>query len=82
MAWRETITYAGVLHGQGHEAACTVRCVKVNLPGTDGYEFVRHDIVGLSNDLPEGIYALTGNGQTMNVQFRDGSWTAAPSIVR
>jgi hypothetical protein len=51
-----------------------VLAVKVSLPGTDTYEYVRPLISGAPQDLRDGLYKLTFDGRTVPVQRHGGAW--------
>lgn len=73
---RESITLPGRLVGMGRDVECRVRVVKVSLPGTDLYNYIRPVIHDVPSDLPDGIYSITFGGKTERVQRQNGAWIA------
>jgi len=73
---RESITLPGHLVGMGHDVNCKVRVVKVSLPGTDVYNYIRPVIHDVPSDLPDGLYSITFGGKTERVQRQYGAWIA------
>jgi hypothetical protein len=60
----------------GRDVNCSVRAVKVSLPGTDEYTYIRPVIYGAPSDLPDGPYSITFGGKTESVQRLMGAWIA------
>jgi hypothetical protein len=75
---RESVTFQGVLRGQGHEANCTVTAVKVSLPGANEFTHTHYDITAVSKQLPEGRYELTVHGESIPIKLENGFWLAPP----
>ena len=73
-SYRETVMMAGRLKGMGREAECTVSAVKVSLPQLNIWEYVRCDIHLAPENLPDGRYAVTFEGKTMEVKLLYGLW--------
>ena len=73
---RESVTLPGRLVGMGHNVNCKVRVVKVSLPGTDVYNYIRPVIHDVPSDLPDGFYNITFGGKTDRVQRQHGAWIA------
>ena len=71
---RETAMMAGQLKGMGHEAECVVSVVKVSIPHLNISEYVECDIHLAPEDLPDGLYEVTFQGRTMEVNRLDGDW--------
>ena len=71
---RESITLPGRLVGMGHDVECRVRAVKVSLPGTAEYNYIRPVIHDVPSDLPDGLYSITFGGKTERVQRQHGAW--------
>ena len=76
---RESITLPGRLVGMGHDVNCKVRVVKVSLPGTAEYNYIRPVIHDVPSDLPDGLYSITFGGKTERVQRQYGAWIAPTS---
>jgi hypothetical protein len=75
---REPVSFPGILRGGGHEGTCTVRAMKVSLPGKPSvFEFVNYSIENVSKPLPDGIYELSANGRTIAVRNQNGNWLSA-----
>ena len=73
---RESVTLAGRLVGMGREVDCSVRVVKVSLPGTAEYNYIRPVIHDVPADLQDGLYSITFGGKTERVQRQYGAWIA------
>jgi|GEM_PF-2220079 len=73
---RESVTLPGHLVGMGREADCGVRAIKVSLPGTAEYNYIRPAIYDVPSDLPDGLYSITFGGKTERVQRQYGAWIA------
>jgi len=78
---RESVTVPGRLVGMGQDINCTVRALKVSLPGTAEYNYVRPIICDVPADLPDGIYSITFGGKAEMVQRKFGSWIAVLDYV-
>ncbi len=73
---RESVTLPGHLVGMGRAVDCGVRAVKVSLPGTAEYNYIRPVIYDVPSDLPDGLYTITFGGKTERVQRHGGAWIA------
>lgn len=73
---RESITLPGRLVGMGHDVNCKVRVVKVSLPGTDEYNYIRPVIYDVPSDLPDGLYSIRFGGKSERVHRHGGAWVA------
>ena len=73
---RQAVGLSGRLRGMGRDVPCTVIAVKVTLPGTEVYDYVRPMIADEPKDLPNGLYKVGFDGRTISVQRRDGAWIA------
>ena len=73
---RESVTLLGRLVGRGREVDCSVRAVKVSLPGTAEHNYIRPVIYDVPADLPDGLYRITFGGKTERVQRQYGAWIA------
>lgn len=73
---RENVTLPGRLVGMNRETDCSVRVVKVSLPGTDEYNYIRPIIHDVPSDLPDGLYSITFGGKTERVRRQYGAWIA------
>jgi hypothetical protein len=73
---REIVTLPGHLAGMGRDVNCSVGAVKVSLPGTAEYNYVRPVIHDAPADLPDGLYQITFGGKTDRVQRHNGAWLA------
>jgi hypothetical protein len=73
---RESVTLPGHLVGMGREADCGVRAIKVSLPGTAEYSYIRPVIYDVPSDLPDGPYTITFGGMNERVQRHGGAWIA------
>jgi hypothetical protein len=78
---RESVTLPGRLVGMGQDINCTVCALKVSLPGTAEYNYVRPIICDVPADLPDGIYSIRFGGKTEMVQRKFGSWIAVLDYV-
>jgi hypothetical protein len=75
---REAVSFPGILRGGGHEANCTVRAIKVSLPGAPSvFEYVDYSVENISTPLPEGVYELSAQGKTIRLRNKDGYWVSA-----
>ena len=75
---REPVSFPGILRGGGHEANCTVRAIKVSLPGMPSmFEYVDYSIENVSKPLPDNVYELSANGKTITVRNQNGNWLSA-----
>ena len=74
---REIVTLPGRLAGMGRDVQCSVGAVKVSLPGTAEYNYVRPVIHNTPTDLPDGPYQITFGEKTERVQRHNGTWIAA-----
>ncbi|MGA2350358.1 MAG: hypothetical protein ABSF70_08000 [Terracidiphilus sp.] len=72
----EIVRLPGRLAGMGREIQCSVQAVKVSLPGTAEYNYIRPHILDVPTDLPDGLYSLTFGGLTERVQRHTGAWIA------
>jgi hypothetical protein len=72
---REPVSFPGKLHGAELEADCTVRATKVSLPDASGvFAYVDYLIENVSKQLPDGLYQLSVNGETISVNRKNGFW--------
>jgi hypothetical protein len=69
----EVITLDGMLHGDGCEARCTVAAMRVTEEGFPA-RITHPRIVDVEENLPDGDYVLTCNGERSAVRFKNGSW--------
>lgn len=67
MSHREIVAFSGVLKNEMHEANCTVMATKVSLPGTGVFAYSHYSIHtdAKTNALPDGVYQLGVNGETI-----------------
>lgn len=79
---RESVALPARLIGMGRELDCQVRAIKVSLPGTAEYNFIRPIICDVPADLPDGLYSITFGGKTERVQRQHGAWIAPNCVVR
>lgn len=73
---RKNVMLAGRLRRIDQEVECTVRAVKVSLPGTAMYEYTNLMILDEPRNLPDGQYEVTYDGQTRKVQRTSGAWVS------
>jgi hypothetical protein len=76
MSHREIKVMSGHLKGMGREAKCLVSAVQVSMPGTNVSHYAKCKIQNAPDDLPEGSYQVTFDGQTENVKKSNGFWLA------
>ena len=74
---KEIVTFSGLLRGNGLETPCTVRALKVSLPGGGPPAYARYEIAQVLKSLPEGVYQLFAQGGVSNVRFANGYWLSA-----
>jgi hypothetical protein len=74
---RKSVSFPGVLTGQGLQATCTVSAVEVTLGGTGESAYTDHSIGNVSKLLPDGDYELLANGEKSQIRLKDGSWLSA-----
>ena len=77
MTTREHVILQGVLRGNGHEATCSVRALKVSMPGAGPPMYAQFSDVRTSSVLPPGVYQLHVNGQVLDIQYTGEFWIAA-----
>jgi hypothetical protein len=77
---RENVRFRGVLRGRGQEATCTIEAIKVTIPGGGASALTRKRVVGVSKELPEGVYHLSVNGEVSAVRYSNGHWQDALSL--
>jgi hypothetical protein len=71
----DLVVFAGVLRGQGHEAGCRVSAKRqISTSGEVAYS--RYTVEHWPEELPEGTYRLTVNGQIIPMRLQDGKWFA------
>lgn len=76
---RQRVNASGVLRGEGQEATCTVLMTKVTkLIGGKPVDsiYIEHEIINVSNALPQGIYELNVRDENFLVRRRNGGWIA------
>ena len=73
---REAVLVSGTLEGMSHQVPCMVRAVKVSLPNLDILKWVRADIAHAPSELPDGVYNVSFEGQSMKVKKIAGNWEA------
>jgi hypothetical protein len=74
---RKSVSFPGVLTGQGQQATCMVSAVEVTLGGTSESAYIDHSISSVSKMLPEGDYELVANGEKSRIRLKNGSWLSA-----
>jgi hypothetical protein len=75
---REHVSFPGILQGGEHDANCTVRATKVNLPGEPSvFEYIDYSVENVSKQLPDGVYQLLAQGKTITLRYQNGFWLAA-----
>jgi hypothetical protein len=73
----ERLRFAGTLHGEGHDATCSVWATKVTLPRNVS-AYTDYSIDDVSEDLPDGNYSATANGETTTIARQKGFWLWLP----
>lgn len=66
----------GRLRGMNREADCVVNVLTMAAPGTNDSRLMRFAMKTFPDDLPDGKYQLTLEGETKSVEKRDGKWLA------
>ena len=61
----------------GQEATCTIEAIKVTIPGGGASALTGKRVVGVSKELPEGVYHLSINGEVSAVRYSNGHWQDA-----
>ena len=74
---KQAIISNGTISGRGLEASCVASALKVTLPGLNISAYARYQIHRVSQELPEGDYSLSVNGQTFAIRLRNGQWLSA-----
>jgi hypothetical protein len=74
---KEIVTFSGLLRGNGLESPCTIRALKVSLPGAGPPAYTRYEIARVLQALPEGVYQLFAQGGVSNVRLANGFWISA-----
>jgi hypothetical protein len=74
---RESISFRGVLRGQGQEADCVVGAIAVSHPAGGPPALCRYSIVSVSKALPEGQYELLANGESVVLHLSNGHWLSS-----
>lgn len=70
---KEIVRFPGIIKGQGLMATCTVEAIKTSLPGSNDFHIHDYSIIDVSQDLPDGRYDITANGETHWIKHKDGS---------
>jgi hypothetical protein len=72
---RTPVVTTGTLRSESHEATCTVKAIKVSLPGEpSAFDYVDFSIENVSKKLPEGVYQVFAFGRTIPVRYANGFW--------
>jgi len=74
---KKLVNFQGVLHGEGHEALCTVTMMEVTLPGTNESTYSNYSVKNVSKQLPDGQYQLLVRGEAIRLRHYMGNWLAA-----
>ena len=71
------VATTGILRSATHGANCTVRAIKVDLPGSRGkFDHTDFSIEDVSRALPEGVYQLSAFGKIWSLRHENGRWLA------
>jgi S-adenosylhomocysteine hydrolase len=73
---RERVRFSGTIRGEGRMANCSVWATKVTLIGANDAAYADYSIDDVSDDLPDGDYSVTANGQTIPIARRNGFWVS------
>ena len=76
---RERVTMSGVRCGEGEVAACSVSALRVTLSGTKLHIDCQHVIERVSQSLPEGLYELSIEGETIEMRLSKDGWRVVPA---
>ncbi len=72
-----TVTFKGIIRGNGHEAKCTVSAKEVPNPAPlQPPAYTRYSVEHVEKQLPEGAYTISFNGQTLAIRYENGHWLA------
>lgn len=74
---RKSVSFPGVLTGQGQQATCVVSALEVTLGGTNESAYIDYSISSVSKMLPDGDYELVANGEKSRIRLKNGSWLSA-----
>jgi hypothetical protein len=79
MSQKELVALYGVLKGNGREAACRVKAVKVSLdPST--FEYTNFEVMYVSSPLPDGVYELEVANKKIRVRQTPLGWLDSSGI--
>jgi hypothetical protein len=71
----DLVVFDGILRGRGREADCRVSAKRhISMSGTVAYS--RYHVEHWPDDLPDGAYRLTVNGQNIPVRLQARKWFA------
>jgi hypothetical protein len=73
MSKKKLVTLYGVLKGNGHEAACRVKAVKVSLDAAT-FEYTDLEVTEVSRPLPDGVYELEVENKKIRVRQSPLGW--------
>ena len=73
---RERVRFSGTIESERRKVRCSVSATKVTLPGANVAAFADYSIDDVSEDLPDGNYSVTANGETIPVARRNGYWVS------
>lgn len=73
---RERVRFLGTIQGEGRKAHCSVSATKVRLHGANVAAYADYSIDDVSEDLPDGNYSVTANGETISIARRNGFWVS------
>ena len=57
-------------------AHCSVWATKVTLPGANVAMYAEYTIDDVSEELPDGNYSVTANGENIPIARRKGFWVS------
>lgn len=73
---RERVRFSGMIQGEGRTAHCSVWATKVTLLGANVSAYADYSIDDVSEDLPDGNYSVSANGETLPIARRNGFWVS------
>ena len=66
---------AGTIRGQGGRTTCIVSAVKSILRGSKDVIYSDYRVRDVSDNLEDGNYQLTVNGETLPLHLENGRWS-------
>lgn len=74
---REQVVLLGTAEGMGRVIEAMISAIRVSLPNSSEYTYIRPIPHNMPTDAPDGRYIIKLDGREFPAEWRNGSWVAS-----